>query len=305
MQTSDVAASPRSDDVRAAGAVVTRRAPDGERPRQVLLVHRPRYDDWSFPKGKLDPGEHATTAAVREVAEETGLDVRLGPPLQAQRYRVGPRMKTVHYWVGRVLGDGDVSRYAANDEIDRVVWCDVDEAAERLTYPHDRETLRESALVRKNTRALVLLRHGKAQARTAWSGPDTERPLATAGALQAQLVVPLLAAYDVARLVSSPSARCHATLAPYAEVTGLPVALAPEISEADHDPVAAAELVRAELAQRTGVVLCSHRPVLPDLLEAAGVPAGVRLDPGSLLVVHHRRGRVVATERHDLPVRPA
>ncbi len=67
-------------DVRAAGAVVTRKGGD------VLLVHRPRYDDWSFPKGKVDPGEHVVTAAIREVAEETGLDVRLGPPLPGQRY---------------------------------------------------------------------------------------------------------------------------------------------------------------------------------------------------------------------------
>ena len=83
-------------DVRAAGAVVTRKGGD------VLLVHRPKYDDWSFPKGKLDPGEHATAAAVREVAEETGLDVRLGPALLAQRYRMSNgRIKAVHYWVGR------------------------------------------------------------------------------------------------------------------------------------------------------------------------------------------------------------
>ena len=92
-------------DVRAAGAVVTRKGGD------VLLVHRPRYDDWSFPKGKLDPGEHAVTAAVREVAEETGLDVRLGPPLPGQRYRLANgRTKAVSYWTARVVGDDDVSR---------------------------------------------------------------------------------------------------------------------------------------------------------------------------------------------------
>ena len=83
-----MAPAPRSRDARdvvAAGAVVFRPG------RQVLLVHRQRYDDWSFPKGKLDPGEHATTAAVREVGEETGLHVRLGPPLPEQRYPRPPR----------------------------------------------------------------------------------------------------------------------------------------------------------------------------------------------------------------------
>ncbi len=112
-------------EILAAGAVVSRKGP------QVLLIHRPKYDDWSFPKGKLDPGEHAVTAAVREVAEETGVDVRLGPPLSDQRYLVGNgtvRPKRVHYWAGRVVGDDDVSTYRPNDEIDDVGWFDLDKA---------------------------------------------------------------------------------------------------------------------------------------------------------------------------------
>src|SRR3954454_20668890 len=113
----------------AAGAVVLRKGP------QVLLVHRPKYDDWSFPKGKLDRGEHVTAAAVREVAEETGLHVRLGPPLAGQRYPIGGgRTKSVSYWAGRAVGDDDVSRYQANDEIDQVEWVDYDEALDRLTH---------------------------------------------------------------------------------------------------------------------------------------------------------------------------
>src|SRR5689334_16387231 len=96
-------------DVLAAGAVVLRKG-------RVLLVHRPRYDDWSFPKGKLDPGETLPAAAVREVAEETGLDVRLGPPLTQQRYPTGGRMKSVSYWIGRVRDGHDVSGYEPNDE---------------------------------------------------------------------------------------------------------------------------------------------------------------------------------------------
>src|SRR5690606_17929564 len=107
-------------DVVAAGAVVSRRG--GE----VLLVHRPRYDDWSFPKGKLDPGEHLTVCAVREVEEETGLQVRLGAPLPGQRYPTGGRMKSVHYWSARVVGDDDVQGYRRADEIDEVVWVSWD-----------------------------------------------------------------------------------------------------------------------------------------------------------------------------------
>ena len=104
-----------------AGAVVTRK--DKADKREVLLVHRPKYDDWSFPKGKQDDGEHVTATAVREVLEETGVEIRLGRPLRPQLYAVsGGRQKKVHYWVGHVLGDDDVSGYEVNDEIDDVGW---------------------------------------------------------------------------------------------------------------------------------------------------------------------------------------
>ena len=107
-------------DVIAAGAVVTRKGPEG---REVLLVHRPKYDDWSFPKGKQDPGEHVTATAVREVLEETGVEIRLGRPLRPQLYVVsGGRAKTVHYWVGHVMGDDDVSSYEINEEVDDLAW---------------------------------------------------------------------------------------------------------------------------------------------------------------------------------------
>src|SRR6476619_3202467 len=203
-------------DVLAAGAVVFHPG------RKVLLVHRPRYDDWSFPKGKLDPGEHPTVAAVREVAEETGLHVRLGPPLASQRYpNGGGRMKTVFYWTGRVVGDDDVSGYLVNDEIDEVAWVDVDKAFERLTYPHDKDTLREALRLRRKTHALVVLRHGTARSRRAWRHDDRLRPLVRAGLAQAEQLVPLLAAYDVTRVVSSSSTRCVQSVTPYVDLTGV------------------------------------------------------------------------------------
>ena len=96
-----------------AGAVVLRKASgsNGKGELEVLLVHRPKYDDWSFPKGKLDRGETTAAAAVREVEEETGLRVRLGVPLSRQSYPNGARTKVVDYWTGRVTGDHDVSTY--------------------------------------------------------------------------------------------------------------------------------------------------------------------------------------------------
>jgi len=281
-------------DILAAGVVVFRKGP------MVLLVHRPRYDDWSFPKGKLDPGEHETVAAVREVAEETGLHVRLGPPLASQRYpNGGGRMKTVFYWTGRVVGDDDVSGYLVNDEIDEVAWVDVDKAFERLTYPHDEDTLREALRLRRKTHALVVLRHGAARSRKAWKHDDRLRPLVRAGLTQAQRLVPLLAAYDVTRVVSSSSTRCVQSVTPYVDLTGGEPRLEDGLSEEDATAESVLGVVDDLLHGDESALLCSHRPVLPAVFDALGLD-DAQLDPAGLVVVHVRKGKVVATERHQM-----
>jgi 8-oxo-dGTP diphosphatase len=277
-------------DVRAAGAVVTRKGGD------VLLVHRPKYDDWSFPKGKLDPGEHVVTASVREVAEETGLDVRLGPALGRQRYlQSNGRWKTVDYWTARVLGSDDVSRYRPNDEIDAVEWVPWKDAVGRLTYPYDRDTLAEARPLRRRTRALVVLRHAEARSRRAWRKDARIRPLLRAGEARAERLVPLLAAFDVTSAHTSSSTRCVQTVTPYVDVTGWPVKLHDVLSEEDSTVDGVVDLVDALMDSGESVVLCTHRPVLPTVFDALGVP-DVRLEPGEMLVVHHRKGRVVASE---------
>ncbi len=277
-------------DVRAAGAVVTRKG--GE----VLLVHRPKYDDWSFPKGKLDPGEHAVTAAVREVAEETGLDVRLGPALTPQRYRMSNgRWKSVDYWMARAIGDDDVSRYRPNDEIDAVEWVPWRDAVRRLTYPYDRGTLGEARPLRRRTRALVVLRHSRARTRGGWKKEDRQRPLIKLGESQAQRLVPLLAAFGVTSVHSSSSVRCVQTVTPYVDTTGWPAQVHAELSEEGCSVEGIVDLVDALLGVRESAVMCTHRPVLPTVFDALRLP-DVELAPGAMLVVHHRKGRVVATE---------
>jgi 8-oxo-dGTP pyrophosphatase MutT (NUDIX family)/phosphohistidine phosphatase SixA len=279
-------------DVLAAGAVVFRPGKD------VLLIHRPRYDDWSFPKGKLDPGEHVAAAAVREVAEETGLRVRLGPPLAEQQYTLeNGNRKVVSYWVGRVVGDDDVSGYAPNNEVDAVEWVAYDKALDRLTHDHDRDTLREAGEVRRRTHPVVILRHSQARSRKAWRKNDRLRPLLRAGQRQAEKLVPVLAAYDATRIVSSSSTRCVETVAPYVDATGRKPELVDGLSEQDATRKSVAGVVEDLVARDEGAVLCTHRPVLPKVFEALGVK-DPGLDLGEMLVVHVRKGEVVATERH-------
>jgi 8-oxo-(d)GTP phosphatase len=283
-------------EIVAAGVVVSRKGPE------VLLVHRPKYDDWSFPKGKLDPDEHVTTAAVREAAEETGLDVRLGPPLTPQRYVVGngePRDKVVHYWAGRLVGGDDVSAYRPNDEIDEVAWVPLARAERLLSYPRDRETLAEFAKVRGTSHPLIVLRHAKAMPRKAWKRDDRDRPLAERGVLQAEQLVPVLGAYGVQVVLSSTSQRCWSTVAPYADVAQVDLEIADDLTEQDATERAVEKHVHRLLGKREPAVLCTHRPVLPMVYAALGV-RDPGLPPGGMLVVHHRRGQVVALEQHEV-----
>jgi 8-oxo-dGTP diphosphatase len=125
-----------TDTVRAAGGVVVREGAHGP---EVVIVHRPRYDDWSLPKGKRDHGETDEQCAVREVEEETGLRCALGPELLPTRYvdRKG-RTKVVRYWAMRVLGSRP---FTPNDEVDELAWVAIPAVGERVSYPHDAEVL--------------------------------------------------------------------------------------------------------------------------------------------------------------------
>ena len=134
-----------ASEVRAAGGVVTRPAPgDGI---EVVVVHRPRYDDWSLPKGKLEPGESWEDGALREVEEETGLRCELGDELDPVSYtdRKG-RPKRVRWWLMRALGGG----FTPGDEVDEMRWCPTAQALALLDYEHDRDLV-EAAVERAST----------------------------------------------------------------------------------------------------------------------------------------------------------
>ena len=289
---------PQPRDVLAAGAVVTRKG------KQVLLVHRPAYDDWSFPKGKLDRGEHAAVAAVREVAEETGAARPARPaavaasatPTAADEDRrllagLGRRRRRR----GRLPGQPRDRRGRVGRRSTR--------RRPLLTYPRDRETLAEARKRARKTRALVVLRHASARSRKAWrkSRDDRLRPLLRSGELQA----------------AATWCRCwRRTTSPGSSPRAAPGACRPcgrtptppagssrssdGLSEEDATAKTVVRVVDELLDSGEGAVLCTHRPVLPAVFDALGIPE-LHLEPGGMLVVHHRKGKVVATEHHSRP----
>lgn len=309
--------------VRAAG-VVPYRVRGGQ--LRVALVHRPHYDDWSWPKGKLDSGEDWAPAAVRETLEETGLQVRLGAPLPDSRYLNhgnGGADKQVRYWVGEVLGGDGVLEH----EVDEVAWLKPKAAAGRLSYARDRDQL--DALVelhrdgRLQTWPLLVVRHAHAVARGSWDGPDPARPLSVAGQGQLRRIGQVLGAYAPEQVVSSPSVRCAGTVRPWTEAAGVRLQARKGLSEEgfEADPTRLDKHLAQLFEAARPVALCTHRPLLPTVLmqvwRRAGreVPRGTRrmlkrlvevpLDKGEVLaatmVGAGAKARVVAVERHRPP----
>ena len=285
-----------SQPVRAAGGIVLR----GEGPdRSVALVHRPRYDDWSFPKGRLDADEDEATAALREVEEETGLRCRLGPSVGAVTYRDRRgRAKVVRYF----RMDADGGGFTPNREVDELRWMPIEDAARLLSYAHDRSLLRQ-VLAGLPASALYVIRHAKAGIRAAWSGPDEERPLTRRGRKQARRLVERFQGLDIQRILSSPFVRCMQTVEPLAEARGLPVEVAAELREG----ASVDELLRglATFGDRP-MVVCGHGTEIRsmiDRLEAGGATIeGARgIAKGSVWVLDREGERIVAAQYLPAP----
>lgn len=283
--------------VLAAGAVVWREVADQ---LQLLVVHRPR-GDWTFPKGKADPGERLPATAHREIAEETGLEIRLGVPLTTLEYPLlTGATKRVSYWIARPAGDGELT-YEVNDEIDDLRWVGLGDTATTLSHDTDRRVLDDfhQLVTRRHhdTVPLVVLRHGKALPRRRWDGNDRRRPLADQGKGEAQRLLPLLRAYCIRAVVSSDSTRCVQTVEPYAIATGLQITRDRGLSQEDATRKRVAKRVPELLRSDTPTLVCTHRPVLPLIFGQLGL-GDPELEPAQLMVLHHRSSTVVATELH-------
>lgn len=298
---------PVKANIFAAGAVLWRKSPANPDAIEIALVHRPKYDDWTFPKGKLDPGETAIAAAVREVEEETGIRPRLGRYLGALTYPIpGHRkLKRVEYWAAEAAS----GQFAANNEVDELRWVSVPELADQLSYPMDRKILRRFVVIPPDTATVLLVRHAKAGSRKRHSGDDTLRPLDATGAVQSERLATQLAAFGATDVTSADRTRCTQTVEPLARVIGVSIRVEPLLSEEGYaaDPQAARTLVR-KLVARGGVqVICSQGGVIPDLLQWWADCDGISLPPArnrkaSTWVLSLSGGKLVAADHIDSPL---
>jgi len=294
------------DQILAAGAVLWRLSGSGV---ELAIVHRPRYDDWSLPKGKLKAGESMAAAAVREIREETGVDARLGPWLRDVRYVVADGRKLVRYWGAQACSS---AAFTPNDEVDELRWVTPDVASTLLSYAHDVEVVERLVELGPPTSLLLLVRHAKAGKQDDWDGEDRLRPLSGAGRKQVQALTELLPLFGPDRFGTAPPVRCRDTVAPVADALGLPVVDEPLLSEGLYgdDPDSTLKRVR-ELAALPGVtVVSSQGGVIPDavamLVRDAVVPVAVDPDDvpskkGSVWVLGFRGGALVSADYVERP----
>jgi 8-oxo-(d)GTP phosphatase len=288
--------------VRAAGGVVGRIGPGGT---EVVLVHRPRYDDWSLPKGKLSAGEHPLLAAVREVHEETGVRATPRLRLPTTRYLTGDpgTEKVVEYWS---MLHRDVDEFTPDDEVDEVRWVPVARAGELLTYAHDRGVVSAYPRLARVDGLIVLLRHAYAGERESWHRDDAERPLDETGRATGRALAPLLAVYQPTRIISARPVRCVQTVEPVATLTGLPIEVDDRFDESA-DAHAAAAVIRG-LARDDGVtIVCSQGALIPDVV---GTLAGrdveaYRTPKGSAWVIGFNGTEFIGADRLDPYPTPA
>ncbi|MBX7430689.1 NUDIX hydrolase [Mycobacterium sp. Y57] len=290
----------------AAGAVLWR-PHEGAGDPEVAVIHRPRYDDWSLPKGKVDAGETEPVTAVREIAEETGYRAHLGRRLATVSYPVDGFPKRVRYWSARCAG----GQFTANDEVDELKWLPAAQAVDMLHYPHDRKILRSFLALPPDTQTVLIVRHGTAGSKSRYRGDDRKRPLDKNGRAQAESLVGQLLAFGAGELFAADRERCHQTLGPLAEELDASIRNEPTLTEEAYadDRKAARQRILEIAAAASNPVICSQGKVIPDMISWWCERDGVRPDKsrnrkGSTWVMSMAGGRLVAADHMGSPLAP-
>ena len=282
--------------IKAAGAVVWREETPFE--LEVLLVHRPQYDDWSFPKGKVEAGESAIAAACREVKEETGVTAIFGQYLGSSSYKIEDGKKKVKFWMA--MGLPQAEAFSPNVEVDKIEWVSIKEARHFLTYDDDREILDEFINRERYTSTLVLLRHAKAVKRSDWNDYDLDRPLSEEGVEQSKRLINQLQPFGIEGIFTSDASRCYSTVEPLSLALDIKATVSAELNEESYekDEKIALNYVRHLMRYPGNQLISSHNPIIPHILtKIARVEYSADdLDPADAWVVHHRGDTIHAVE---------
>jgi 8-oxo-dGTP diphosphatase len=284
--------------IRAAGAVVWRR--NDEDQIEILLVHRPRYGDWSLPKGKAEASETQIACAFREVMEETGSEVRFGQFLAQVTYENDGETKLVDYWAAKHLVQ--ISQPNVK-EIDLLEWARLDDLERFQLRQSDHEVIMNFAQRDPDSSVLILLRHAQALSRSSWSSDDGDRPLSQEGVLQSRRLISNLTPFEIREIHTSSAVRCYDTINPLARALGIEYFFSDDISEycfsLDHEKTY--KYFEKLLQNDYSTVVCSHNPILPKVLSRFFKRSGFDLDiaelqPSDSWVIHHIDREVVAVD---------
>ena len=292
-----------SATILAAGAVLWRK---GEKKKiEVLIIHRPKYDDWTFPKGKAEIGEPLIACAYREVLEETNIETAFGPYLGEVEYLTNDGKKKVSFWSAKVIKEKE---FNSNAEVDQLKWVEVTKVKEMLTLDTDRKILEQFLRIEPDTKPLVLLRHAKAVTRDEWQGEDDDRPLDSYGQNQAKRLLAMYQVFNLEQIHSSDAVRCYDTVVAIAKGLNIKLEVTGKLSESTFkkDKEKAFDYAKDLIKLNESVLLCSHNPILPKMLNKLTKKSEVDTDEGKLLpadgwVIHRIGKEVIQIDRIDSP----
>jgi 8-oxo-dGTP diphosphatase len=285
--------------IRAAGALLWREV--DSRNLEIALIHRPRYDDWSLPKGKIEDGETALQCAYREVFEETGIKATFTRQLGSVEYEESGQKKRVIFWAARCAVDAGA--FVINEEVDELAWFTPEDALAKATHDSDRKMIENFQAQEQRTDTLIILRHTKALERGDWDEVDSERTLNEVGFDQAQLLIKHLEPFAIDEVYTSNYTRCVQTVTPLSHSRGLTITQVPSLNEEtfENDPQRSVAFANALKQDEKNILICSHNPVIPTMLR--GILNTklknkdlIKLEPGDAWIVHRVRGEIVGLD---------